>query len=594
VTTTIPLPLSSYTDQDPRASSKRLVGCFSELLDTDAPPGEAAGMDTKPGQLPATLHRMPGIRNISGFDDGSGTPVRGYWEMAGVEYVVIGPHLYSVTVSPISNIAILSAPINSSTNLISGFQFVRMTDNGACLVILNPGSTDAWTYTPNAMTGNILTTSTLVGGTAYVPGTYLNVPLTGGTGTGALANINVNAVGHVSLVTIVVQGSGYTPGDVLTASNVNLGGTGSGFSITVATVGSGTQFLKLTNPFFTTLGAIDLWFVDTYIVFLALNGTSFFNDDGRQVSGSNQITFTTAASFVREFGTDVFVGGIVDHREVMLFGRRTTEGYLNAGNPVGSPFSSAADSFMEIGSHPLCAYAIAKQDQSVFWVANDLTVRRRNGQTPTRISNSGIEFILRHANLTGCYALTPTAGGHPLWILNMPQEQRTVVYNCLTQKWFELTASGPTSYYRPLAWHNAFGLQLMADSQSSATGFLDDTIGTEFGAAQVVEFTTQPVYDKDNRIVHRRLELITTMGEGVSPTVPPTVTLYVSDNSGRVFESFDDTQTLGTQGQDEGTGQRATWWQLGQSRNRVYKWRITDATPLFTVDIQATLEGGMY
>jgi hypothetical protein len=594
VSTTIPLPLGSYVEQDPRASSKKLTGCFEEALDTDTPAGTAAGADTKPGQLPATLRRMPGIRVLNGFDDLSGLPVRGYWEMAGVEYVVIGPNLYSVTLSTISEVATLTGPLNSNLIPITGFQFIRITDNGACLVILEPGTSNAWTYTPLSTSGGVLTFNTLVGGAGYVAGVYVSVPLTGGTGTGAQANITVSGAGTVTGVVISAQGVGYTVGDVLSASNVNLGGVGAGFSITVATVNVAAFFQKLVAPFFVNLGAIDLWFIDTYIVFLALNGTTFFNDDGRQVSGNNQITFTTGSFFIREFGTDPFVGGIVDHREIMLFGRRTTEGYLNAGNPIGSPFSSAADSYMQIGAHPLTAYAIGEQDSSVFWIANDLTVRRRNGQTPMRVSNSGIEFILRTANLIGCYCLTPTVSGHPLWILNMPQAQLTVAYSCLTQKWFNLTASGPTGYYRPLAYHNAFGLQLLADSQSSATGCLDDTVGTEFGSTQIVEFQTQPIYSKGDRIVTRRLELITSMGQGVSVTVPPTVTLYVSENSGKTFESFDDTQNLGTIGEDEGTGQRATWWNLGQSRNRVYKWRITDATPLFTVDIQATLEGGQY
>jgi hypothetical protein len=497
--TTIPLALGSYVSQDPRASSKRLIGCFSELLDQDTT------ADVKGQQPPATLRRMPGIRDIPGFNDGSGLPVRGFWEMNGIEYVVIGPNLYSVQMSPITQVALMSAPLNNTP--ITGFQFVRMTDNGACMVILEPGTVNCWTYTPL----------------------------------------------------------------------------------------SGTTWNTLdAQPFFQALGAIDCWFVDTYIVFLALNGTTFFNDDGRQISGNNQITFTTAASFTREFGTDLFVGGTVDHREVMVFGRRTSEGYLNVGNPTGTPFSSAPDTFMQIGAHPLCPYAIALQDQSIFWVGNDLTVRRRNGQTPIRVSNSGIENLLQTTNLTGCYALTPTVYGHPMWILVMPQGAQTIAYDCLTQKWFNLTSSGATAFYRPQAYHNGLGVQLMGDGQSSQVGVLDATVGTEFGATQIVEITTQPVYDKDNRIQHRRLELITTMGGGSNQTVAPTASLYVSDNSGKTYEEWSDPQTLGTQGEDEGTGQRAVWWQLGQSRNRVYKFRITDATPLFTVDIQATLDGGKY
>lgn len=494
--TTIPLPLGSYQSQDLRASCKRLVGCFSEATEPDAQ------TDVKNKVEPAVLRRMAGIRSL--LNDNSGFPVRGMWEMAGVQYAVIGPQLYSITLSPITQIATLTAINNATSAPITGSSFVRMTDNGACLVILNPSTTSAWTYAP--------------------------------------------------------------------------GGGG---------------FQTLSAAFFTTLGAIDCWFIDSYIVFLALNGSTFFNDDGRVVSGSNQITFTTAASFSRQFGTDLFVGMVVDHREIVCFGTRTSEGFVNTGNPTGSPFSSAPDTFMQIGMHPLSAFSVALQDQSVFWVASDKTVRRRSGQTPVRVSNSGIDNILGTSDMTGCYAMTPTVYGHPLWMLTMPAAARTIVYDCLTQKWFEI-ATLNFGYWRPQSFYNGFGLQLMGDSQSGQIGVLDENIFTDFGDVQLCEITTQPVYDGNNRITHRRIEFVCTMGQAPSATQAPTIDLLSSDNSGDTFESFMDPQNLGTSGQDEGTGQRAFWLNCGQSRNRAYKFRVTDPTPLFTVDIQATLEGGKW
>lgn len=90
----------------------------------------------------------------------------------------------------------------------------------------------------NSFRGGILTGSTsaiglTAAGTGYVAGTYTNVPLTGGTGTGALATIVVGAGTQVTSVTVTTAGSGYTVGDVLSASNANLGGTGSGFQGTI-------------------------------------------------------------------------------------------------------------------------------------------------------------------------------------------------------------------------------------------------------------------------------------------------------------------------------------------------------------------------
>lgn len=81
----------------------------------------------------------------------------------------------------------------------------------------------------------IATLDSLVGGSLYVDGSYTDVPLTGGTGSGATANITV-ASGAVTVVTLVNTGSGYTVADTLSADNADLGGAGSGFTIDVATL----------------------------------------------------------------------------------------------------------------------------------------------------------------------------------------------------------------------------------------------------------------------------------------------------------------------------------------------------------------------
>jgi hypothetical protein len=235
---------------------------------------------------------------------------------------------------------------------------------------------------------------------------------------------------------------------------------------------------------------------------------------------------------------------------------------------------------MEIGCHPNCAYAIANQDQAVFWVASDRTVRRRNGQTPDRVSNSGIEQILATATLTGCYALTPTIAGHPLWVLVMPSDQRTIVYDCLTQEWFELSTAG-LNYYRALCWYTAFGKQLVGDSQAGAIHYLDVTSHTEFGVEINTYFVLQSVYVGHNRTAHRRLELVVT-GAG-------SIKLSVSNDSGATFydrETITFTPVTGEQ-------PRAAWQNLGQSRDRAYMATLSGAAEMFTVDAQLTVAPGI-
>ena len=76
--------------------------------------------------------------------------------------------------------------------------------------------------------------ATFSGGSLYSAGLYQNVPLTGGSGSGATADILINGSGVVSSVTLQNGGSFYQASDVLSVSASSVGGTGSGFSVGIA------------------------------------------------------------------------------------------------------------------------------------------------------------------------------------------------------------------------------------------------------------------------------------------------------------------------------------------------------------------------
>jgi hypothetical protein len=83
-----------------------------------------------------------------------------------------------------------------------------------------------------------------IAGSGYTNGTYYNVPLNGGSGSGATVTIVVTA-GAVSSTTINNGGAFYAIGDVLTVTNTYIGGSGSGYNITVISVNNaaGTSWL---------------------------------------------------------------------------------------------------------------------------------------------------------------------------------------------------------------------------------------------------------------------------------------------------------------------------------------------------------------
>lgn len=151
-----------------------------------------------------------------------------------------------------------------------GGSLSSLTSASGTNTIDNVGYAQAWTW--NSLTSSVgLTQSSLstgavgngilfsrglgsiVNGTLYTTGSYSAVPLTGGSGSGAQATIQVAQTGlsssptGVVSVTITNGGTGYVVGNVLSASAANIGGTGSGFTITVNQLLSNNSLHNLTQ-----------------------------------------------------------------------------------------------------------------------------------------------------------------------------------------------------------------------------------------------------------------------------------------------------------------------------------------------------------
>ena len=86
-----------------------------------------------------------------------------------------------------------------------------------------------------AETGCVASFGTRVNGSGYTNGTYTNVALVGGNGTGATATLTVSG-GAVTASTLVRGGQLYVVGDVLTCALI---GSGTNFALPVATITQG-------------------------------------------------------------------------------------------------------------------------------------------------------------------------------------------------------------------------------------------------------------------------------------------------------------------------------------------------------------------
>lgn len=343
----------------------------------------------------------------------------------------------------------------------------------------------------------------------------------------------------------------------------------------------GSTIAQITDSTFTGWGAGDVDFLDGYLVFRRPGTAQFFN------TGLNALTFDALDIATAEGAPDLLVGLLVDHRELFLAGEATCEIWYNAALATGSPFSRSPQGLLEIGA--AAGASLGKQDNSIFWLANDLTYRKLDGLTPRRVSNYGIEGVVqRLSKVDDCFSLAYDMEGHEQIAFTFPSAGRTVVFDASTAQWHERESLG-YSRWRPNAIVSAYGLQVVGDSESGKVGILDPDTHEEWGDPQRTWWTYQSIYAEHQRASHQRFELVVNAGHGVATGqgADPLATLKVSDDGGETWRTRP-TRSLGKIGE---YGKRVQWWNLGSSRDRVYGVEVTDPVELFVVDTHIEGQG---
>ena len=145
-------------------------------------------------------------------------------------------------------------------------------------------------YPASIVQGIVTTLGAITGGTLYTNGTYANVPLTGGSGAGAIATITI-AGGIVTTVTLTNGGNFYVVGDSLSFSASSIGtGTGSGFAIPVTAVNNATGTSWLGDNF------------DPVLLYGAMREALIFMKGEQDMVEYYEKKFTEAVSLAKRLG----------------------------------------------------------------------------------------------------------------------------------------------------------------------------------------------------------------------------------------------------------------------------------------------------
>lgn len=340
-------------------------------------------------------------------------------------------------------------------------------------------------------------------------------------------------------------------------------------------------FSQITDVDFTARGASDVEFLDNWLLFLQPDSGVFFGADLGSATSFDSLNFATA-----EASPDNLVGMKVDHRQVLLFGKKTIEIWENTG-ASGFPFERAINGFVEIGC--LSGRSIAKQDNSVFWLADDYTIRRLDGATPLRVSTHAVEQSIVGATISACRSFSYAQGGHLFYVLTFPEI--TWVYDCTTGKWHNRSTYG-YNYWTASCHAQAYGLEIVGHSESAKLGTLDPDTFTEWGGTQRAAWQYQTIYAEDRRAIHDCISIVMEYGVGLTTGQgsDPELMLDYSDDGGITWDALPN-KKIGPIGNYQYT---VDWERTGSAKQRAYRGAISDPVKVAITDTQVRVRGGRW
>lgn len=383
-------------------------------------------------------------------------------------------------------------------------------------ISLSYATFDMLTGTP----GEIYAMTLTDGGTGYTNGSYAAATLTGGTGTGATADITV-AGGIVTSAVLVSGGSGYSNGDVLAASGI---GAGSNFAITVDSV-HGYAFDPL--------------------------------DIAAKSGGADNIA--TLASI---------------HGELWLIGVLSSEIWANTG-AADFTFGRIQGAFVDHGC--IAPYSLSQQDVFLFWLAQDDqgkgVVVKTAGYSVERISTHAIERdIQSYPKIDDAIGYCYQQQGHAFYVLIFPSADKTWVYELGTGLWHErnsIDSNGNLLRHRSNCFAYAYGIELVGDYQNGRVYNMSPDVYTDNGTAIPRIRTFPHVVEDGKRLRYDRF--VADMEVGQEPETvtsdPPQVFLRWSDTRGASYGNAI-AQSMGSAGQFYTQPQ---WRRLGIARDRVFE-----------------------
>lgn len=284
----------------------------------------------------------------------------------------------------------------------------------------------------------------------------------------------------------------------------------------------------------------------------------------------------------------------VNNREVFLLGVNTSEVWVDVGG-FPFPFQRIPGTSTQHG----CAAknSIARLGNSFAYVSQDTRgqgiIVVMNGYAPQEISNHSITRTLIGKDLSDAVAFSFQMGGHEFYVVTFPATDTTWVYDAATQEWNKwLSVDDFDVFHRhPANCAAVFqGQVLIGDYKSGAISALDNMIYADNGRPARRLRRCPHIVNNYDQVFFESLQIYFEPGVGLSlgQGVNPQCMLRWS-NDGSSTWSNEHWRSIGLMGKYRN---RAVWRKLGNARDRVFEFVVTDPVKAVVVSAELVAETG--
>jgi len=334
-------------------------------------------------------------------------------------------------------------------------------------------------------------------------------------------------------------------------------------------------FVQITDPDFP--GATTCTFLNGYFVVTKPDSGQFNISALYDGLSWDALDFATAES-----SPDNLVRVIADNGQLVLFGESTTEFWGDSG-AADFPFARIGASAIEWGL--AARWSLAKFDNSLIFLRKNrlgqVQVAVLNGYQADAASNPEMDYVFsQYAAVSNASGYSYMKSGHAFYQINFPTPGESWLYDGLSNAWSELQSDGGRHFGEIQI--NYLNGSYVSDYRNGNLYKLDENTYTDNGlpiAREIIsrhQKTGQP-----STISQLWLEMEAGVGLQTGQGEDPQIMMSISRDGGHTYGSENWT-SFGRIGKYR---HRAVWNRLGQARDFLVKFRITD--PVKTVFVAA-------